>query len=140
MKFKISKISYDEWEKYLARDSYLISFGVHRNPSLDRIDFALLAADDENKLSGFITCKEMDAETVYFQYGGSMPNYEKTLNVFSGYMSFVHWTKERYKRITTRIENTNLPMLKLAMKAGFLVIGSFNFNGKIFLELIREEK
>lgn len=138
MKFKITRISKDEWHEHLCRDAFNVSFGNVRHPNIERIDFALIATDSFNTISGFVTCKEMDAETLYWQYGGAMPNHSGTINVWNGYRCFIDWAKEKYKRVNTRIENRNYSMLRMAMKAGFCIVGTFNFNGKIYLDLAME--
>jgi hypothetical protein len=46
-----------------------------------------------------------------------------------------------YKGIICRIENTNIKAIKVALNAGFLIIGT-RLDGDLFIELIkvREEK
>ena len=136
--FSVQQVFAKDWIGRFSEDAYLASFGSIRPAELERFDFSIIAIDEGNNISGFITCKEMDSETLYWQNGGAFKNYGKTIHVVGGYRSFLRWAKERYKRVTTRIENTNYPMLKLALSVGFLIIGTCVVNNKIYLELINE--
>lgn len=90
----------------------------------------------DNDLGGYFTCLEMDAETLYIQYGGAMPHFMKTRHVMFGYSKMINWVVERYKYCWTRIEAENEPMLKMAYKMGFKINGNWFHNNKIYLELI----
>ncbi len=136
MTYSVERLESDKW----IQDSELahrLSFDAHRSKDLERIDFALVTMKD-SKPHGYVTCIEMDSETVYWQIGGAFPNAKGTGAVVPCYIAMVDWCLERYRRITTRIENTNVAMLRLAMKVGFLIVGTWNFKGKIYLELLLE--
>lgn len=123
-----------QW-KVLAKDAHLIVFGEGRAESKDRIDYALVAEHPSVGIFGYVTARELDEDTVYWQFGGAFPNAKKTRLAVDGYRSFISWTLDHgYKRICTFIENENTTMLKLAMFHGFRVIGVRNFEGKILLE------
>ncbi len=126
-----------EWKDKYMDKMYLLSFNGERPKALERCDFALVYKKDDNPV-GFVTCHEMDSETLYWQYGGAINEVKKTHTVIDNYISFIMWSRERYKRVATRVENTNIPMLKIALKCGFLIVGTYNFNNKIFLELTQE--
>lgn len=138
MNWKVRKISFEDWISHLAEGSHLLAFGEKRPTSLERIDYALILVDDKNEIAAFITCKEMDSETVYWQYGGAMPQYKETIYSVKGYELLLNWARDHYNRIHTRIENRNLPMLRMALKLGFLVTGTMTFKNKIYLELANE--
>lgn len=135
--FRIEKVSPEDW-KHLAGSAHVLSFGERRDSNLDRVSFALLAVDELEKPAGYVTCIEMDKETLYWQYGGAFPDYLGTIHSLSGYKKFVGFCSEMYKRVTTKIENNNLVMLKFAMKLGFKIVGVENFNGKILVNLTNE--
>ena len=140
MILKVSQLPQFEWEK-ISEEAFVASFGSFRPKDLERYDFALMLErfdGEEKDIAAFITCKEMDSETLYWQFGGVLPKYEKTCPVYTGYQKFILWAKERYKRVTTRIENKNYPMLKMAMRAGFLVVGTYAHKDKLYLELVNE--
>lgn len=100
-------------------------------------DYALLALD-RGEPCGYATVKEFSLEEAYLQHGGSFGPWRGNFNVGHVYMDMLAWLKERYQRISTRVENTNIPYLKLALTAGFRVIGTRTFRGMIFLELLLE--
>jgi RimJ/RimL family protein N-acetyltransferase len=136
MKYSFQKVTADEWA-VLADSAHLVVFETKERSKLDRIDFALLIlADDE--LGGYFTCKEMDSETLYIQYGGVFPQFQKTIHAMHGYKLFIKWAKEHYKRLSTKIENKNLAMIKMALQVGFLITGVNVFKEKILLELSME--
>lgn len=126
------------WLDKYSEKAHLSSFGEFRPKELERIDFALVATDGPEP-KGFVTCKEMDSETLYWQYGGAFSGTQNTFAVAPCYFEMIKWCLDRYQRVTTRIENTNIAMLKLAFKVGFLVIGTRVFNNQIFLELLLEK-
>jgi RimJ/RimL family protein N-acetyltransferase len=135
--FYIKKVSQQDWNM-LSKDAHMISFGVIRDPSLDRISFALIAVDNQGEVSGYVTCVEMDSETLYWQHGGAMPEYAGTIYTIKGYSQFINWSREHYKRVSTKIENTNSAMLKLAMKLGFKIVGTHTFKNKVYVDLLNE--
>lgn len=125
-----------EWDKY-AEKAHLICFNKLNPAEKQRIDFALVSRWGD-RLMGYVTCREMDADTVYWQFGGAFPGTKDTALTFKGYTALIGHCKNKYKRITTLIENTNTPMLKMAMKAGFLIVGIRNYNASILLEHVLE--
>jgi len=138
MEARVEKINKGEWIS-MSRDAHLICFNEIRDPMMDRIDFALLSVRDE-PLS-YCTVRELDAESVYWQHGGSFPNTKGTGTAYYDYKRYAEWCFENsYKRVTTYIENNNLNMLKIALKVGFLIIGTRTFNGHIMLELLLEKE
>ena len=140
MNVRVEKLSPEAW-KPLSENAHLIAFNEIKKAETDRIDFALLAVKGHADLLGYITCKEHDSETVYWQYGGAFPGTRETSLSYLGYMAFVAYCKERYKSIVTVIENDNFPMLKMAMKVGFKIIGLRYYSGNkstILLEHILE--
>lgn len=134
--YQVEVASALEWAKY-SKQSHEVVFGEERSPNFDRIDYALLATY-KGEVGGFITIKEMDAKTCYIQYGGVFPNFEKSLHVIKGYKAFLDELKKHYDLIWTRVENTNLPMLKMALSQGFLINGCSVVRNKIYLELLME--
>lgn len=130
---KIEKLSPADWS-ILSEKAHLVVFNQNKPGSKERIDYALVCTEGD-ELKGYLTAREMDGDTVYWQYGGAFPGTKGSHYTIQGYLAFVRWTKEFYKRIQTRIENTNLPMLKFALKAGFRVIGVRCVEGAILLEM-----
>jgi len=134
--FEIKRLRPDEWAT-LSEDAHLAMFSERRPGYIDRIDFALLATEDDNRgIVGYVTVRELDADGIYWQYGGAFPSIKTSTTVLGVYRQFVEYCKARYKRITTLVENTNIAYLKLAMKVGFRIIGVRVFKGSVLVELL----
>lgn len=138
MNFFVRRITSDEWRTHLSKDAHLIAFGEDQPPEVERIDFALIAIDSKDQYSGFITCRETDAKSLYWQYGGPMPQYRKTIHVVRILRAGLSWATERYDRVRFKVYNTNTAMMKMAMHWGFLITGVTYFKGKILVELTKE--
>lgn len=134
MSFRIEKIGAEIWKKNFSELAHKISFQTIRKGELERIDYALLLINHADEPVGYMTCRELDAKTVYWQFGGAMPNVKDTIYSFAGYKEMASWHLNQYDRIYTYIENTNTVMLKMAMKVGFLITGIKFFDGSVMLE------
>ena len=133
----VEKYSAIEWST-MGEWAHRYCFNEIRPSQMNRIDYALLAVKD-GVPQAYLTARELDSESVYWQYGGALKSSEKSVNVLKAYQSFIETTKQSgMKRITTLIQNTNLPMLKMAMHCGFRIIGVRLFNNEIFCELLNE--
>lgn len=137
-RIQVEQLFPDEWRS-ISESAHLAMFDEKRSSSMDRIDYALVLKDEKG-LCGYCTCRELDDESVYWQYGGAFPGTHGTSKAVEVYMILVEWAHEKYKRITTLVENENVRYLKLAMHAGFRIIGCRNFGGKILVELLNERK
>lgn len=127
-------LSKEEWAS-LSESAHRLAFDSFRCAGMDRVDFALLAQED-NVPWGYITIHENNAKSVYWQYGGAFPGTRGSSKVYVAYKAAFDWTMERYSRIYTLIENTNVAMLKLAMKVGFRIMGVRHVDGHTYVELI----
>ena len=107
----VVQVHKEDWAQ-LSEKAHLACFNEAKPASMDRIDFALIVEED-SRMMGYLTCREHDAETLYWQYGGAFRGTRESSLTWKGYQAFVAWTRERYKRITTVIENDNLVMLKM---------------------------
>lgn len=130
---KLERVEPTEWNK-LAENAHLICFQEMRPARLNTFDFALVCAD-EAEIFSYTTIIEMDSETAYMQHGGAMPNAKGTTKVLKTYQMTLGYLKERYKRISTRIQNTNIAMLKLALSQGLVVNGCDCYPDGVFLHL-----
>lgn len=137
MKLSVRQVDTKTWNQ-MSEQSHLICFNEKRERSLERIDYALLVIGEETDLPmGYITVRECDGETVYWQHGGGFPG-TIGIPIFRTYEACIAWTKNRYKRIYTQIENKNKRMLKMAMKVGFEIIGVKSFHQHVMLEHLLE--
>lgn len=130
--YSVIKIGEECWEK-MSANAHLICFNEARPASFNRLDYALLIVNNENTPVSYITVKEFDEETVYWQHGGSFPG-AIGIPAWRSYNLAIEWSKDHYKRIFTLIENVNVAMLKMAMKAGFRIIGTKTISGSIMVE------
>lgn len=135
---RVVQISKEKWAE-LAEKAHLIVFNEKKDPKADRIDFALIVESTEGVPMQYTTCRELDSESIYFQYGGSFPGTKGTPQSLLCMEKLMEWARfQGYRRITCLIENTNQPALKSAMKCGFLITGVRNFHGQILLDHIKE--
>jgi hypothetical protein len=135
---RVVLIGKEDWVE-IAEKAHLIVFNEVKKPEMDRIDFALLVENDGGIPMQYATCKELDAESLYFQYGGSFPGTKGSPKSLHCMERILDWAEfAGYRRIAFLVENTNEPMLKLALRCGFLITGIRNFKGSILLEHTRE--
>jgi RimJ/RimL family protein N-acetyltransferase len=138
MALAVKQLSPDEW-RALSEDAHLVMFGENRPASMDRIDYALIV-EEEGVPCGYLTAKELDAEGVYWQFGGAFPGTQGSGRSAQCYEKLLEWTFERYKRITTLVENANVRYLKFAMHFGFRIIGCRMFDGIVLVELLNKRE
>jgi hypothetical protein len=127
-----------DWRDF-SENAHSIVFEKHKPASWDRIDHAMLVVRDEDPV-GYITAREVDAETVYWQFGGMFPKYRDGVNTMKAYKLCIDLAALRYKRISTLIENTNTAMLRIAMHQGFRIIGVRAVGGSVLVEHLLEFK
>jgi hypothetical protein len=136
-KVNVERLTADEWRE-LSEGAHKVVFEEQRPSHFDRIDYALLAVGDDGLPQGYLTARELDSSSVYWQYGGAFPGTKGSSKSFAAYQEFVRWTRERYGRVTTLVQNTNVVYLKMAMSVGFRIIGVRCFHGDVFCELMLE--
>lgn len=133
---EIKTLTPGEWA-VICSDAHLTVFNEIRDPLMDRIDYALVIEEEGTPL-GYLTAREFDSETVYWQFGGAFPTSVSSAKAVECYRHMVEWALHRYKRIVTYVENENVKYLKLAMHFGFRIIGCRIFNKEILVELMNE--
>lgn len=134
---QVQKLSPLEWAS-LAAKAHSVVFHERRPFEMERIDYALLVLEN-GLLMGYLTVREFDQESAYWQYGGGFPSSRDQMKAFYSYKKLIDWSKEQgYKRITTLIESDNVRMMKLAMKFGFRVIGVRMFEKNVLVEFLND--
>ncbi len=133
----VKRIEPKEWAE-MGDHAHRACFNEQYPAYMQRIDYALLCVDALNNILGYVTVRELDHETVYWQYGGAFPGTRKTVKSFEMVGSLITWVKERYKRITMLIENTNTAMLKMAMSYHFKIVGVRIFKNSVLVEHLLE--
>lgn len=140
MKYSIEQFTLENWNK-IAEDAHLVCFNEARPREMNTFDYAIAAINEKGTIAGYATIIEYDKYHAYMQHGGAFPDTPK-FHVPGTYGALVDWLSDRYECITTRIRNTNTPMLKLAMGVGFLINGidSYPSEGTIYLHLAKERQ
>jgi hypothetical protein len=137
MDIAVNRLQPDEW-KVLAEKAHLVVFNEKREAEINRIDFALLCLLD-GTLQTYVTVKEMDAESLYWQYGGAFPTAKKSLVAFRCFQKLIEYCfDEGYKRISLYVKNDNFSMLKFVMSHTFTIVGMRTIAGDTFLEFNKE--
>ena len=135
---RVVKIHKNDWAE-VAENAHLIVFHEVKKPEMDRIDFTLVVESEHGIMLQYGACRELDAESLYYQYGGSFPGTKGTIKSHRAFEALLTWARENgYKRVSFLVENTNTPMLKLALATGFLITGIRHFHGLILLEHLKE--
>lgn len=138
MELSVKKIGPQLWSSTFSEHAHLGVFGEFHDRNLDRIDYALLCINKEDEPVAYMTCRELDSESVYWQYGGVFGPYRNSVTAFRACESFTKYHRENYKRCATYIENTNTAMLKVALKLGFKISGIRNFKNSVLVEHLLE--
>ncbi len=135
---KVVRIEKDAWAE-LSEKAHLIVFNEVKKPEMERIDFALLVECSAGIPMQYVTCRELDSTSLYFQYGGSFPGTKGSPKSARCMDRLLDWAcLAGYQRVAFLVENTNEAMLKLAMRCGFLIVGLRTFKGLILLEHNKE--
>lgn len=134
------QISPEDWA-LVAEQAHLLAFQERRPAEMNKISFCVTVEEKEKPGVPlvFATMRELDSESIYWQYGGVFSPAQKSIKTYACYHKVSQFTKELgFKRVTTYVENTNKAMLKLAIDLGFIPIGIRNFKQQILLELLLE--
>lgn len=134
---EVKQLDPHEWAA-LSESAHLVVHNEQRPFSLDRIDFALLCVEGSEVLV-YVTAKELDAESLYWQYGGAFPTASKSIVAFRCFQKMLSYCQEKeYKRVSLYVKNDNFPMLKFCLAQRFKAIGLRTFAGEVFLEMFKE--
>jgi hypothetical protein len=131
-------LSKEQWQE-LSDNAHAICFNESNFSAIERVDYALLVIKDDVPMV-YATIREHDSATAYLSHGGSLPSAKGTTASFAAYMYVIKYLCGKYDVLSTRIQNTNKPMLKFAMKAGFIIDGISYHKNKVYLEHILEVK
>lgn len=85
---------------------------------------------------GFMSAYLRKKNCVYIEYAGFEESFRgySAVVLFKQVVEFVH---RDYEYIVCRIENTNVPAMKVALSTGFIPIGSIGINDILFIEWIK---
>lgn len=136
---KLVKVTGDAWRWSFSEAAHKAVFGKLKPAERDRIDFAYLFVKEEtDKPIGYVTCRETDSETVYWQYGGILEAYRNSTVGLRVVKAALDMCLSEYERVHCLIENDNRPMLGLALKAGMKITGLRTYGTSVLLEHVKE--
>lgn len=136
--YSVVKVSKEMWVETFSEKAHSSSFGEYRPKASERIDFALIVAENMEPI-GYATCIEMDAHTLYWQMGGAFKHSQKTRSVVPGFLEIYRWSLNNYRYVSTRVSAENVAMLHLEMKMGFRICGTRTFGGVVYCDLLAEK-
>lgn len=118
-KLNAIKISKQDWIDKFSKIAHESVFGS-KNEDFYRIDFAILVTTETDVVT-YVTCREVNKETVLMSYGGSFrKNNHMTLFAVKRILDIC---TQEYKTIVAFVENTNFAMLRIFLKIGLKITG-----------------
>lgn len=124
MNLELVKVQPEVW-KEVSAETIKHSLGYDWPPEKNRVSFALVVQSSDDKTPYcYSTVVEFDSESAYMQHGGNFPSAYGTALTAKGYFKMIEFLRGQYKNLSTRILNKNLPMIKLALSVGFLIVGT----------------
>lgn len=137
MSWQVVQLSEADWKERFSENFHKLVFKEIKPATRDRISYALLVVKDEEVI-GYVTVREMDDENVYWQFGGVVPKYQRTMTAVKCIENAIDWQRKNSLRIVTYVENTNLQMLRFYLAYGFLIMGTRTFQGRVMVDLVKE--
>lgn len=135
---RILEIPASSWIANFSEYAHRITFKEVKPKKFDRIDYALLVIDTETDSPiAYVTVRETDHETVYWQFGGAFWG-QKSIKMARCYDEMLKYQSQKSRRMWTRIENDNYPMLRLALSRRLKICGAFHIGGTTLVELVKE--
>lgn len=133
---EVQRLTPEQWSE-ISEKALNFSFAFDYPREKNRIALALVVKNKStDELCGYSTIVEFDSESAYMQHGGNFPPIRGTTLTLKAYLLMVDYLRAHYKFISTRICNRNVPMLKLALAAGFLITGTqLDSHGDLYLVL-----
>lgn len=98
-------------------------FGKQVEEHFKHFDSALVVYVEDRVVS-YATTKKLSSDLVFLEMGGAAPSFKGTSYVPRSFLGMVEHLFETYKEITMSVRNNNFPMLRLALKLGFLITGT----------------
>jgi hypothetical protein len=131
--FRIHKLLYSEISSiYPELFDKIFKEDCRQIPSYVYIGFL------QERYVGIMSVYLHNTDSVYVQYAGYDGDIGKHYRpiLFKEVIAFIH---KDYKNIIFRIENTNIPALKIALNTGFRIIG-IRLDGVLYVELLKTKE
>lgn len=137
---KLIPVSPDEWQRQFSELAHKAVFNKVKPADWDRINFAcLFVSDDGGEPCGYVTCRELDHESLYCQYGGMFEMFRKQGQFQECEGLFTQFCAESgYKRYSCLVENTNPEMLRFCTRVGLKISGIRVYNNSVLVEHTKE--
>jgi hypothetical protein len=135
-KVELVVLSKEQWKSF-SDQAHLLCFNETGFSDIERCDYALLVVKDDVPLM-YATIREHDSVTAYMSHGGAFPSAKGTASSYRAFELIMGFLKRNNEVVAMRVLNTNTPMLKFAMKAGFIIDGISYHKNKVYLEHILE--
>ena len=131
---RLTRLSKDQWDEF-SQHIHLKVFNENLLPVRTRFDYALLCIIDE-EVASYSTIREVSDDAVYWQHSGCLPKYRNSSVAFKSYLMGLEYCLEAgAENITHMIANTNLVAIRIALKVGFLVVGTRTYDGTTYLDM-----
>lgn len=139
MTLEVRPLTREDW-RVLSDQAHLASFGEHRPPNFERIDFALLIVERETNIpQGYITCTALNSELLKWGFGGAFPLAKGTYKVMAGYRLALEFCRAKgWLHVVTLVKNDNFASLRMHLKERWKPIGVTNFLGDVLVELHKD--
>lgn len=119
---KISFVRKEQVDKEFLEHIHLTTFGAELPHDYFRFDALMIAGDGEEMFS-YTLVREISSETAELAWGGTTEKYRgfRSLKILD---AFCEQMFKEYLHVTIQVHQKNMPMLKLALGGGFLIIGT----------------
>lgn len=130
----ISKISWEPLRDKVHQDC----FGKDFLDDYKAYHFVVAVKDEAGEIVSYTQVKELDGESAYMTFGGTVAKHRNQGSGYKNFGAMVNVLKQKYKFVGVTTKTTNVGMIKLALNAGFLIIGMRLINGIPNLEFLLE--
>lgn len=133
---RVVLIDRETWLRDCARNAHKAVFDEDTSFEEGAFTTAMLVIDDSaNTPIIYMTFHEVQKKAVFVEYGGSFPPYRGNPKVYRAFNHANEWFRlSGYSRVGMITRNTNTAMNKLAIHAGYIVVGMQFQNQKFYLE------
>jgi hypothetical protein len=133
---RVVLISREDWLRDFARNAHLAVFDEDTSFEEGSFTTTMLVIDEKTDTPIiYMTYHEVPQGGVFVEYGGSFPPFRSSPKVYRAFNFANDWFRSNgYKRVGMITRNTNTAMNKLAIHAGYLVVGMQFQKGKFYLE------
>lgn len=132
---QLVKIPKEQLDGKFLEDLHKSIFDEHIPSEYFRYDFGLIAQDDEGRLATYALVREVSGETLELAWGGT----SKECRGITSKMALDFFTQEclaLYENVMYQTSNKNIPMIKLGLSLGYIIVGCRVANGgELFLIL-----